>query len=166
MFCPKCSREQSSSDLRFCPRCGFRLEAVGELMANGGVPVRGPVETLLLRRDTRFGVRMLFLSGMIVPLALLAAAMWDTPFPIFGPAAVALLGMAYIGYRLIVDAVSSPSTVPEDQEAPVSITDAATTRLGLREDAMFSMPTNELRHPTSVEPPIATEETTENLRNP
>ena len=33
MFCPKCSQQQLSSDVRFCPRCGFQLEVVKELVA-------------------------------------------------------------------------------------------------------------------------------------
>ena len=32
MFCPKCSQAQPAEDLRFCPRCGFPLVAVKELL--------------------------------------------------------------------------------------------------------------------------------------
>jgi hypothetical protein len=32
MFCPKCSQSQPAEDLRFCPRCGFPLRAVQELV--------------------------------------------------------------------------------------------------------------------------------------
>lgn len=31
MFCPKCSQPQPTDGTRFCPRCGFRLDAVKEL---------------------------------------------------------------------------------------------------------------------------------------
>jgi len=33
MYCPKCSQQQVSDDIRFCPRCGFQLDAVKGLFA-------------------------------------------------------------------------------------------------------------------------------------
>ena len=165
MFCPKCSQEQLSADLRFCSRCGFRLEAVGELLATDGVPVREPFARLLLRRDTRTGAKLLFMSGLIVPLALLAAAMWDSPFPILAPAVIALLGMVQIGYRLIVESLSDTRALPAKQER-AAITDGATTRLGLTDEPVFSMPTKDLNQKAGVDPPTVTDETTESLREP
>lgn len=37
MFCPRCGQEQISENTRFCSRCGFLLETVSEILANGGV---------------------------------------------------------------------------------------------------------------------------------
>ena len=165
MFCPKCSQEQVSADLRFCSRCGFRLEAVGELLVNNGVSVQEPFARLLLRRDTRTGAKLLFMSGLIVPLALLAAAMWDSPFPILAPAVIAILGIAQIGYRLIVESLSEPRALPEKQEQ-ASITDGATTRLGLPDEPVLSMPTKNLNQQAGVDAPTVTDETTEQLREP
>lgn len=34
MFCPKCSRQQISCDVRFCSRCGFQLYAVKAFLAD------------------------------------------------------------------------------------------------------------------------------------
>ncbi|MGI8732721.1 MAG: hypothetical protein ACR2LM_05400 [Pyrinomonadaceae bacterium] len=36
MYCPKCSQQQASEELRFCSRCGFPLAGVATLMANDG----------------------------------------------------------------------------------------------------------------------------------
>jgi ribosomal protein L37E len=33
MYCPKCSQQQVSEEVRFCSRCGFSLSAVRELIA-------------------------------------------------------------------------------------------------------------------------------------
>jgi hypothetical protein len=33
MYCPKCSQQQISDEIRFCPGCGFQLEAVKMLIA-------------------------------------------------------------------------------------------------------------------------------------
>ena len=35
MYCPKCSQEQVSEEVRFCSRCGFSIGAVRELIASG-----------------------------------------------------------------------------------------------------------------------------------
>lgn len=37
MFCPRCGQEQVSENTRFCSRCGFLLETVAEVLANGGI---------------------------------------------------------------------------------------------------------------------------------
>ena len=42
MYCPQCSQQQVSDEMRFCPRCGFPLSTVKQLMASGGaLPGRG-----------------------------------------------------------------------------------------------------------------------------
>ena len=35
MYCPNCSQEQVSDEMRFCSRCGFSLSAVRELVSSG-----------------------------------------------------------------------------------------------------------------------------------
>lgn len=34
MFCPQCSQQQVSREARFCSRCGFSLNGIGEIAAN------------------------------------------------------------------------------------------------------------------------------------
>ncbi len=41
MYCPKCSQEQFSEEVRFCSRCGFSIGAVRELIASGNVLIPG-----------------------------------------------------------------------------------------------------------------------------
>jgi hypothetical protein len=36
MYCPQCSQQQISDEMRFCSRCGFSLSAVKELVFSGG----------------------------------------------------------------------------------------------------------------------------------
>ncbi len=36
MFCPQCSQQQVSADVRFCSRCGFPLGVVSTLLESGG----------------------------------------------------------------------------------------------------------------------------------
>ena len=36
MYCPRCGQEQVSSQTKYCSRCGFLLELVGDLLAHDG----------------------------------------------------------------------------------------------------------------------------------
>lgn len=36
MFCPRCSQEQVSNEIKFCSKCGFPLGLVSEILAQGG----------------------------------------------------------------------------------------------------------------------------------
>lgn len=45
MYCPKCSQEQISDEMRFCSRCGFSLIAVKDLVASGNGLVKQEAET-------------------------------------------------------------------------------------------------------------------------
>jgi hypothetical protein len=76
MFCPQCSQQQISPEVRFCSRCGFPLDGVAALLANGGLlPGTKGVEWEKAPPSPRLrGVRqggMFILLGMfIVPLLL------------------------------------------------------------------------------------------------
>jgi len=37
MYCPKCSQQQVSGDVRFCSRCGFLLTGIAEVIKNDGL---------------------------------------------------------------------------------------------------------------------------------
>jgi uncharacterized membrane protein YvbJ len=44
MYCPKCSQQKISDEMRFCSRCGFSLSAVRELIASGSAIVEHGAE--------------------------------------------------------------------------------------------------------------------------
>jgi hypothetical protein len=47
MYCPKCSQQQVSDELRFCPRSGFPRTAVRKLaVVAAGAPVEREAEAL------------------------------------------------------------------------------------------------------------------------
>ncbi|MGI8494455.1 MAG: zinc ribbon domain-containing protein [Pyrinomonadaceae bacterium] len=37
MHCPRCGQQQVSDNVKFCSRCGFLLELIPEILANGGI---------------------------------------------------------------------------------------------------------------------------------
>src|SRR6185503_8580810 len=56
MYCPQCSQQQLSEDMRFCSRCGFALSGVMELVATGG---GSPQEPKKAKKKTAMqGVRL------------------------------------------------------------------------------------------------------------
>src|SRR5262245_62013450 len=36
MHCPRCGQQQVTEDTKFCSRCGFSLNIIAEVVANGG----------------------------------------------------------------------------------------------------------------------------------
>lgn len=71
MFCPQCGQQQAINETRFCPRCGFPLVGVAELVAAGGEPPseRGDAPRHSRRREgVRQGVLLMMLAAAVLPL--------------------------------------------------------------------------------------------------
>ena len=65
MFCPKCG-QQNTETVRFCTRCGFRLVAVKQLLADDGV--LSPVEPEVLhprRKDLNLGALLMYFGSLL-----------------------------------------------------------------------------------------------------
>ncbi len=79
MFCPTCSQQQITEEMRFCSRCGFPLEGVKELIAAGGMIERQDVNSLAEPHNKFFcGVRksvalMLIVIPMLFIVGILSA---------------------------------------------------------------------------------------------
>ena len=69
MFCPRCGQQQASEEVRFCSRCGLRLDELAEFVEGGGrLAGRDPAEDLPAltprQRGTRKGV-LAVVAGLI-----------------------------------------------------------------------------------------------------
>ena len=70
MFCPKCSQPQPAEDVRFCPRCGFHVREVKELVgreearASAEPPARAE-GSLPAQKDLATGALLMF-AGCVV----------------------------------------------------------------------------------------------------
>jgi len=53
MYCPKCSQQQVSEEVRFCSRCGFLLTGVAEVVKNDGRLPGITKQGLLISRTLR-----------------------------------------------------------------------------------------------------------------
>lgn len=68
MFCPKCSQAQVSERVRFCSRCGFRLDAVKELVAKEDLADKNQSRgetSLPPQKDISIGAALMFIGGIV-----------------------------------------------------------------------------------------------------
>jgi hypothetical protein len=140
MFCPKCSQQQASDQVRFCSRCGFQLARVAELIANDGV-IPAPKEMRQTRelsprdKGIRGGMQLIFLSIVLLPIFFGLSIPVDNPAPLIVPVTVFLAGLVLRIYakmfsdefvettdvpRRDFDSSRNPSALPPQQSIPIS----------------------------------------------
>lgn len=84
MYCPRCSQQQVSEEIRFCPRCGFRLDEVKSLLdenqsagdAIEAEPVAASIQTR--KKDVLLGATLM-LVGAISVVLLMVSTVAGTP---------------------------------------------------------------------------------------
>ena len=76
MFCPKCSQQQLSEDLRYCSRCGFPLTGVALVLENDGLIPQLAAKDAPRRRG-KIMKESLVLTLICWMLVVLGTATWD-----------------------------------------------------------------------------------------
>lgn len=169
MFCPYCGQPTPNDGLRFCRQCGFRLDGVTQLLANGGAPLLAqpamfPAGDSPRRKGLKSGAKLMLSSVVILPFILAFAIMAvDSPFPLFLPFTIFLAGAARMIYaRLLEDAhpvLATPfrpqSTIPVGP--PVQHIIQPTPQATVPPRALFPPGTNTNELPPQ---PSVTEQTT------
>ena len=123
MFCPQCGQRQVTNEARFCSGCGFPLNVVGELLANGGqLPWRPPEPAAAALSPRQRGIRqgaMLMLSTfLLVPLlAIIGVSLLHLPAQIVAVAAVfcPIGGLLRILYALFLENNAKPGAEAAQQ---------------------------------------------------
>lgn len=167
MYCPRCSQQQTSDVVRFCPGCGFQLNVVAELLSTNGALIAreaGPRKkvALLRRKGVRVGAKLLFLSLFLLPLAILLSVGFDSPGPFILPFIIFLLGSAKVLYTLLFGEPAH-SEMPAPLHAGLS---ATKRRFDLPAPQSTPIPINESKRINTAEmvrPPSVTEHTTQLL---
>src|SRR4051812_28427762 len=104
MYCPNCGQQQVSDEMRFCSRCGFQLGAVSALLATGGASTDGTPtkvksgKSLLANRRTRQGAKIMFASGVLLPVGMVLSIIFDSPGPLVLPFIVFIAGLSWLLY--------------------------------------------------------------------
>jgi hypothetical protein len=110
MFCPQCG-QQSSDEIRFCPRCGLSLVPHAALLAGGGgnpaavgaVVAQAPARTRR-RVQMRRAAKLMFFSVVLLPVFIGLGIAADGAEPILLPLFAFMAGLAWLVYaRLFID---------------------------------------------------------------
>lgn len=166
MYCPNCGQQQVSEEMRFCSRCGLALSGLTEWLA-GGLLVRRNEETPVpsrKRKHIRRAAKMMFFSGVLIPIGILISIGIDEPGPLFFPPLLLFIGLMWMLYaRLFIE-----DRADVNQFAQPPLFAPATARVTLPPASNMPMPdigrprvrTNEIAQTPSV-----TEHTTRLLDN-
>jgi hypothetical protein len=166
MFCPKCG-QQSSDEVRFCPRCGLALAGLtGYVAANDPAATRldpaRAAELTAKRLGTRRGAKMMFFSVILFPIFFGFCFIVDNPAPLFVPFTLFLAGLVVLAYaRLFGDEL-----IPSRQRASRQDLGAGSDRPALGAPTFTPAPLfNQQRANTAeiYQPPSVTENTTKLL---
>ena len=71
MYCPKCSYQAVSNNVRYCPGCGLWLHGVAEMVANNGVFAAGEESSpkprrSMVRRGALLGATLMFIGTPLI----------------------------------------------------------------------------------------------------
>lgn len=145
--------------MRFCSRCGFQLGAVSALLATGGAsadgtPTKVKSEKLrLTNRRTRQGAKLMFASGVLLPIAFTLSIIYDNPGPLAIPFIVFMAGLSWqLYFRLFGEETTSQTPAPAQLHAP--------QQNSLPASHAADMPRPAPRTAEIVQPPSVTEHTT------
>ena len=106
MFCPRCSQEQVSDKINFCPRCGFLLSDVAEALQNNGRVERNLIQSAKsIKKDASIGISLMFLSAAFILLSFIFGTpepSYFVQFNLFVGILVFFSGIVFIGYKFWV----------------------------------------------------------------
>jgi uncharacterized membrane protein YvbJ len=79
MYCPKCSQQQISDEVRFCPRCGFQLDALKMLLTenqNSSAMSEIEAQTQLVstrKKDVLLGATVMLVAAISIVLLMISS---------------------------------------------------------------------------------------------
>ena len=161
MYCPQCSQEQVSEEMRFCSRCGFPLAIVSQLVKGGGAlegfdpDAKGELSPR--QKGVRWGLILMIVSTLLVPLSALMTAMKSDFFVLFVPVlALFVLGLgrllhAYLLAQRTPKGIDKSLAAKGTKQLPVARTSALPGAQSIPA-ATWKQPVNtsEMAHPVSV----------------
>lgn len=167
MFCPKCSQQQVSDDVRFCSRCGFQLHVVSDLLKTDGVLANYKPEieeqlSLYRRITSQFGAKLMYISIVLIPFEVLFGVTLDMPEFLLISLFLFIIGFAQTTYALLFGEKSSSVKQRKQTEKLIS----AESRYKLPAQQSEPVPILEIRNRNTnetVPPPSVTEPTTKLL---
>jgi len=177
MYCPKCSQQQTSDEMRFCSRCGFPLEGVALIINNDGmVPVANVPDQKACSSRGKMIRESIYLTLIAWAITLSATLFFDAggPWEIAARVSgilfflVGLIGLlrfvyAFLFVRDAAPALVRPSAIPRTPGSVMS--DPARAALGPQQGMPLSDYPRRTHTKEMVSPPSVTENTTRLLQD-
>lgn len=162
MYCPKCGQQQLSTDVRFCNRCGLGITQLSLWLEHADrlielpevAPSQVPKKS---RKRMRQGAKLMFLSAVLFPFAIMLCAIFDTPGPMIIPFTVFVAGLSWTLYSLLFI-----EDVPQEESAS-RITGSGENRVlsaGGLPGGGFNWSSGRVHTAEIAQPPSVTERTT------
>jgi zinc-ribbon domain len=103
MYCPRCGQQQISDEMKFCSRCGLPFSGLAEWVAGAGAPSPGAAAKKVSARSPRqkgirLGAKVMFLSGVLIPVFLPLGAHLGDEAPMIVPVLVFFVGLTIMLY--------------------------------------------------------------------
>lgn len=147
--------------MRFCSRCGFQLGAVNALLAVDGTPVIVKSgKGLLANHRTRQGAKIMFASGVLLPVGIILSIAFDHPGPLILPFIIFIAGLSWLLYFRLF---GEETTTAAQTSAPAQLHAPQQSFLPAAHASNVPHPTH--RTAEIVQPPSVTEHTTRLLRD-
>ena len=170
MYCPQCSQQQISDEMRFCSRCGFPLGNVIQLVASGGVPSVPDAPKTRERSPTMKGVRegtWIILGSFIYTLFVAVLSIIDDGFAILllVSAVAFLAGFVRLLYAVFVQDRRERKQQETQTKTPAAIPGHATGNARYQLGQPTGVPVDSFTRPIKTtaevaQPPSVTENTT------
>jgi hypothetical protein len=113
MYCPKCGQQQISDEMRFCSRCGLALSGLAEWIDGLTLPAKRaeePPSTALSprRKGIRRAGKLMFFSGVLIPVFLVISLIFDEGGPMIIPFLVFFVALVMMLYARLFSDKTAP----------------------------------------------------------
>jgi len=156
--------------MRFCSRCGLALTGLAEWLAGGGLPVRRADEPPVAepsprRKHIRRASKLMFFSGVLLPVFVLFCAAIEEGAPLILPGGIFFISLVWLLYaRLFMDD-PAPATSYAAQQSAFGSMPARSTLPPAVNNPIPNIGRQQVRTNELAQPPSVTENTTRLLDN-
>ncbi len=170
MYCPNCGQQQLSDNTRFCSRCGISISGLAEWLAGGELVVRDEENATMIlpsprRKGIRRGAKLMFLSGVLVPVFFFFSLLIGAPIPLLVPITVFLIGLSLMLYARLFGEEMSHGRGHETQPSTLGTMFVSSALPPASNNMTNRVGGQQVRTSELIQPPSVTEHTTKLLEN-
>ena len=113
MYCPRCGQQQISDEMKFCSRCGLPMSGLTEWLVGSGAPAGREQETPVSlrsprRKGIRRGAKLMFLSGVLLPVFLVLSLFIEEGAPMIIPISIFFVALTMMLFSRLFSEEISP----------------------------------------------------------